>query len=182
MSTAAGRTSPGRLVSLGEIVGTHGVGGLLRFHPYSDAAAALTPPRTVYLQPRPAADTAGWEPRRLLAAKPHGKLFLLQFEGLGTIEAASPLIGTVLAVSEHDLPAAAPNEFYAYQLEGLEVVTGQGDRLGVVHHLIPTGSNEVLVVRDGEREHLIPVIADVVRHVDLGARRIVIEPIEGLLD
>src|SRR5690242_10421548 len=118
MSTAAGRTSPGRLVSLGEIVGTHGVGGLLRFHPYSDAAAALTPPRTVYLQPRPAADTAGWEPRRLLAAKPHGKLFLLQFEGLGTIEAASPLIGTVLAVSEHDLPAAAPNEFYAYQLEG----------------------------------------------------------------
>jgi len=182
MSTAAGRTSPGRLVSLGEIVGTHGVGGLLRFHPYSDAIAALTPPRTVYLQRRPAGDATAWEPRRLAAAKAHGKLVLLRFDELATIEAASPLIGMVLAVSEDTLPAAAPGEYYAYQLEGLEVVTDKGDRLGIVHHLIPTGSNEVLVVRDGEREHLIPVIADVVRRVDLGAHQIVIQPLEGLLD
>jgi len=61
-------------------------------------------------------------------------------------------------------------------------VTSGGDRLGTVDHLIPTGSNEVLVVRDGAREHLIPVIADVVREVDLADRKIVIEPIEGLLD
>jgi ribosomal 30S subunit maturation factor RimM len=37
-------------------------------------------------------------------------------------------------------------------------------------------------VRDGAREHLIPVIADVIRRVDLAAGRIVIDPIEGLLE
>ncbi len=182
MSEAAGRTSPQRLVPLGEIVGTHGVGGLLRFHPYSDVAAALSPPRSVYLQRRPADDVAAWERRRLVGAKPHGRLVLLRFEDLAAIETASPLIGMVVAVPEDTLPAVAPGEFYAYQLEGLEVVTERGDRLGIVDHLIPTGSNEVLVVREGAREHLIPVIADVVRHVDLVARRIVIEPLEGLLD
>ena len=189
--------SPGRLVPLGEIVGTHGVGGLLRFHPYSDGIAALTTPRAVYLQRRPArgvgprppaadatpdASPDTWQPRQLLSAREHGRSVLLRFEDLATIEAATPLVGTILAIPEDELPAAAPGEFYAYQLEGLEVVTDKGDRLGTVHHLIPTGSNEVLVVRDGEREHLIPVIADVIRRVDLADGRIVIEPIEGLLD
>jgi len=107
---------------------------------------------------------------------------LLRLADVATIEAATPLIGAVLAIAEADLPATGPGEFYAYQLEGFDVVTSGGDRLGTVDHLIPTGSNEVLVVRDGAREHLLPVIADVVREVDLADRKIVIEPIEGLLD
>ena len=200
MNEADRRTSPGRLVPLGEIVGTHGVGGLLRFHPYSDTVAALTTPRVVYLQRRPTrgaaprrrassaerpasdAGSSTWQPRQLVSAREHGRVLLLRFDDLPTIEAAASLVGTILAIPEHELPAAAPGQFYAYQLEGLEVVTDKGDRLGTVHHLIPTGSNEVLVVRDGEREHLIPVIADVVRRVDLADGRIVIEPLEGLLD
>jgi 16S rRNA processing protein RimM len=206
MNEESGTVSPERLVPLGEIVGTHGVGGLLRFRPYSDSAAALAAPRLVYLQPRHAAvappqagtavaptvgprqtDTTSSEidprrPRRLASARSHGRLVLLRFEDVTTIEDATPFLGSVLSIPERELPATAPGEFYAYQLEGLEVVTCSGDRLGIVDHLIPTGSNEVLVVRDGRREHLIPVIADVVRHVDLAERKIVIDPIDGLLD
>jgi 16S rRNA processing protein RimM len=182
MSEVVGTTSPERLVPLGEIVGTHGVGGLLRFHPYSDHAAALDPPCLVYLQPRPVSPSDAARPWRLASAHPHGRLVLLRFENIATIESATPLVGTVLSIPEQQLPAVAPGEFYAYQLEGLEVVTSGGDRLGTVDHLIPTGSNEVLVVRDGAREILIPVIADVVRRVDLADRKIVIEPIAGLLD
>jgi 16S rRNA processing protein RimM len=117
-----------------------------------------------------------------VSARRHGRLVLLGFENVATIEEATAFVGTVLAIPEADLPAVRPGEYYAYQLEGLEVVTRAGGRLGTVDHLFPTGSNEVLVVRDGAREHLIPVIADVVRQVDLPRRRIVIEPIEGLLD
>ncbi len=182
-----GRTaSSERLIPVGKIVGTHGVGGLLRLHPYSDSAAVLAAPRTVYLDPKPRATRAGGSspPRTatLTSARPHGRIVLIRLEDVATIDAATPFVGTVVSLAEHDLPAAAPGEYYAYQLEGLEVVTSGGDRLGTVDHLFPTGSNEVLVVRDGEREHLIPVIADVVRRVDLVDRRIVIEPIEGLLD
>jgi 16S rRNA processing protein RimM len=210
MSEEAGTGSSERLVPLGKIVGTHGVGGLLRLHPYSNSAAGLTAPRLVYLQNRrlsarqrssnltnrssgcvpDASHQAGYAPRdadrpqpfRLLSARPHGRLMLLQFDDVTTIETATPLVGAVLAIAEADLPAVGPGEFYAYQLEGLEVVTCGGVHLGIVDHLIPTGSNEVLVVRDGAREHLIPVIADVVRQVDMIDRKIVIEPIEGLLD
>ena len=195
MNEGARTTTPERLVPLGEIVGTHGVGGLLRFHPYSDPAV-LTAPRTVYLE-HPAALARGVARRptqpltqrfidreavRLVTARQHGRVVLLGFAGVDSIDLAPPFVGTVLSIAERDLPPVGPAEFYAYQLEGLDVVTESGERLGTVAHSFATGSNDVLVVRDGNSEHLIPVIADVVRRVDLERRTIVIEPIAGLLD
>jgi 16S rRNA processing protein RimM len=38
------------------------------------------------------------------------------------------------------------------------------------------------VVRDGANEHLIPLIADVVREIDVAGGRLIIDPIPGLLD
>lgn len=200
MSEGAVKASPGRLIALGEIVGTHGVGGLLRLRPYDSASAALAAAQTVFLAPlsserekkdgnpcgrveRFAAAEPESTPRPmlLLSARPHGRVLLLRIEGVDRPEAAAPLVGSVLSISETDLPAPGPGEFYAYQLEGLEVVTAAGDRVGIIADSFATGSNDVLVVRDGEREFLIPCIADVVRRVDVGSGRIVIEPIEGLL-
>ena len=65
------------------------------------------------------------------------------------------------------LPAAQPGEYYWSDLQGLEVVTLQGESLGTVDHLLETGANDVLVVT-GERERLIPfVLGQVVDDVDL---------------
>ena len=61
-------------------------------------------------------------------------------------------------------------------------VTNSGERLGTVERSFSTGANEVLVVQDGPREVLIPMIADVVRSIDLAEHRVVIDPIPGLLD
>ena len=56
------------------------------------------------------------------------------------------------------------------------------DALGTIASTFSTGTNDVWVVRGPDREHLIPVIADVVRTIDASARRVVIEPLPGLLD
>jgi 16S rRNA processing protein RimM len=180
-------SSPGRLVALGEIVGTHGVRGLLRFHPY-DRSSDLPPTgRTVYLTAtRPAphgpVDPATSRAIVLDDARPHGSIALLSVRGIDSIEAAEPLVGHALALPEAELPAPDANEYYVYQLEGLAVVTETGEPLGTVERSFSNGANEVLVVQNDGREHLIPLIADVVRTVDLTERRIVIDPIPGLLD
>lgn len=183
----AGNTAlpPPRHIALGEIVGTHGVKGLLRFHPYSRSSDPLTPPQTVYLTPRKRSGAAGPEScaaRVLSSARPHGRVMLLEFEDVTSIDTAEPLVGTILSVAETELPAPGPGEIYVYRLEGLDVVTVGGDRLGTISSVFPTGSNEVLVVRDGNQEHLIPVIADVIRSIDFEGGRVVIEPIAGLLE
>lgn len=179
-------SSPGRLVALGEIVGTHGVRGLLRFHPYGPAASAPPTDRPVYLTARPTPggdlDPSDARPIVLETARPHGSVMLLSIAAIDSIEAATPLVGHAIALPEHELPAPAPGEFYVYQLEGLDVVTNTGERLGIIDRSFSTGASEVLVVHDGTREYLIPMIADVVQAIDLPGGRVVIHPIPGLLD
>ena len=52
----------------------------------------------------------------------------------------------------------------------------------IIADIFETGSNDVYVVRDGKREYLIPAIGDVVRSVDLAGGKVVITPLDGLLD
>jgi 16S rRNA processing protein RimM len=53
------------------------------------------------------------------------------------------------------------------------VESSSGQRLGIVESLMETGAQDVLVVRDGEVERLIPFVrGPIIRKVDLGSRRI----------
>ena len=53
--------------------------------------------------------------------------------------------------------------------------------LGKIEDIISTGSNDVYIVRDKDREYLIPAIRDVIKDVDTKGRRMVIALIDGLL-
>ena len=93
-----------------------------------------------------------------------------------------PSSSRLIVPSLPEMPAPADGEFYYHELAGFAVATSDGRALGTVATTFSTGLNDVWVVRDGEHEHLIPVIADVVRRIDRDGRRIVIEAIPGLLD
>lgn len=181
-------TAPsGRLIGLGKIVGTHGVRGLLRFHPANEASAASAVEASghnVFLRSGPSTGRGSNTPRpaKLLSARPHGRMVLMEIDDIKDIDDAAKLVGLELAVPESELPAPAADEYYTYQLEGLEVVTVAGVLLGTVASVMPTGSNDVLTVRGTGREYLIPVIKDVIRSIDIDAGRVTIEPMEGLLD
>ena len=74
------------------------------------------------------------------------------------------------------MPAAKPGEYYWSDLEGLEVVTVEGIALGRVSHLVATGANDVLVVKDDKRERLIPfLLGQFVTEVDLEAARLTVD-------
>ncbi|MGH7906634.1 MAG: ribosome maturation factor RimM, partial [Candidatus Binataceae bacterium] len=72
--------------------------------------------------------------------------------------------------------------FYYFQAIGCDVITTGGQALGQIEEIFSNGANDIMVVRDGKSELLIPVIADVIRAIELEQRRIIIEPIPGLLD
>jgi 16S rRNA processing protein RimM len=80
------------------------------------------------------------------------------------------------------LPAAGPGEFYYFDAIGCGVVTTTGLPIGTIEEVFSNGANEVWIVRDHSREYLVPVIQDVVKKMDLSARRVVIEAVPGLLD
>ena len=106
----------------------------------------------------------------------------LTLEGLDDPDAAEALRGASVSVLISDLPPKAPGEFYYYEAIGCAVATTDGRLIGVIEDVIATGANDVWVVRDGATEVLVPVIENVVKSMDLGARRMVVEAVPGLLD
>ncbi|HEX7768393.1 MAG TPA: ribosome maturation factor RimM, partial [Dokdonella sp.] len=86
------------------------------------------------------------------------------------------LVGSEIWVARSALPKPAPGEYYWSDLEGLEVATVEGVALGTVSHVLATGANDVLVVRNADRERLIPfLIGQFVTEVDLEAGRLTVD-------
>ncbi len=105
----------------------------------------------------------------------------LKFAGFDTTKQADALRGALLEVPETELAKLPEGDYYHFQLEGLNVVTTEGDTLGAVAEVLEPGANAVLVVHGERGEVLVPFIEDVIRRVDLDARVIEIELIENLL-
>jgi 16S rRNA processing protein RimM len=118
-----------------------------------------------------------WRDVRVLASRVHGNTLVAQLEGVADREAAAALRGTDIGVPRAELPPAAEGEFYWADLIGLDVVNTEQHEFGRVARILQTGANDVLVVagKTGDRETLIPFIADVIRQVDLAAGRIVVD-------
>lgn len=106
---------------------------------------------------------------------PGGDL-LVTFEGIRTRPAADELRASGIFVKREDLEAPAEGEFFQGDLVGLEAVTAEGKRLGVVEEIWSSGPVPNLVIREGKEELLVPFAEDFVTKVDLGAKRVVIVP------
>src|SRR5262249_310735 len=153
--------------------------GVVRVRVYHPSTPNLSEGRPILLE------TPGGARREVpvLSATPfRGGLMLVALSGVDNRDAAEALVGTRILVRRSDLPPPGENEFYYHEIVGFEVATVEGRPLGAVAETMPTGANDVWVVRGNGREYLIPVIGDVVRLIDREARRIVIDPLPGLLE
>jgi 16S rRNA processing protein RimM len=108
---------------------------------------------------------------------------ILKFEGYDSMTAAERLAGSLLVVPESQEEPLPEGRFYEYNIVGAEAFTAGGRRLGPVTRLMHTGGTDLLVVEDeAGREYLIPFADDICTEIDIDAKRIVVDPPEGLLD
>jgi 16S rRNA processing protein RimM len=120
------------------------------------------------------------EVRRILEARPQGRLWAVKIEGVADRTAAEAWVGAEVLVEREALGEAGEGRYFWADLEGLPVVTAAGEAVGKVTGLYATGAADVLVVTGERGERLVP-LAPYVR-IDLEGRRIVVDPPEGLLD
>jgi 16S rRNA processing protein RimM len=163
---------------VGEIVAAHALRGFVRVRAYQPPAPSVRPGGSILAERGGAIREL-----RVVSAAPHARgLLLVAFDGVADRDAAEALVGSRLLVHAADLPPPAADEFYYHEVVGFRVETTSGEVLGTIAETFATGANDVWVVRDGAREILVPVIADVVRTIDRDAARVVIDPLPGLID
>jgi 16S rRNA processing protein RimM len=160
--------NPERLVTLGRISGLYGVRGWVKVHSYTEPRDNVVGFARWRLRTQ-----AGERAVEVEDGRAHGANVVAKLRGVDDRDAARELIGADIAVERSALPACEPGEYYWADLEGLEVVTPAGDRLGTVDHLLATGGHDVLVLA-GNPARLIPFVhGAVIRGVDLAAGVIV---------
>jgi 16S rRNA processing protein RimM len=167
------------LLRVGYVAGSHGLHGALRVRTDDPGSTTLGTLARLFVE------TAAGGRREFkvlgVSALSAGNQRVL-LEGIGDADAAETLRGGAVMIAAADLPPLGEGQFYYFQLVGAEVMLTDGRRLGTIEDIMSTGAHDVWVVRDGAREVLVPVIADVVKAMDLGARRVTIEAVPGLLD
>lgn len=165
-----------RYLEIGEVVGTHGVAGEMRVQPWCDNAAAFCKLSTLY------GDADGRDAFRV-KSRPHKRIVLMRVNGVQTVQEASLWRGRVLYADRADMPLPDGRHFIQ-DLLGLPIIDADtGAVYGSLTAVSNTGANDIYHMRtpDG-KEVLIPAVPDIVVRVDAEERRILIRPMEGLLE
>jgi 16S rRNA processing protein RimM len=166
------------LIPLGRLVNTQGMGGELRLLPHSFPCRTLYPGLTVFLQ-----DAQGeLYTHKVVGARPRAPFVIVKLAGVDSLDHAKTLCDMTVAVEETVLPPLKDGEFYYYQVIGLSVRTATGTEIGEIVQVFFSGGHDIWVVRQGEKEYLIPVTEEIVRSIDIPGKQAIIEPLAGLLD
>ena len=105
---------------------------------------------------------------------------LVRFAGIEDRAQAESLRGEV-AVPESWLPPLPEGEWWPSQIEGCEVFTESGRRLGRVGEVVANPANDLWVARDEHgAETIVPALRDLLVSVDTVAKRIVVRDVPGL--
>jgi 16S rRNA processing protein RimM len=155
------------------VVGAHGLRGALVCSILTDFPERFARTREVLVGDPP-------EPRRVERQRLQGRRVVLQLEGIDNRTAAEALRGALVQVPLEAAVELPPGTYFWHQIVGLRVEDRQGQPLGVVEEVLPTGSNDVYLVRGPRGELLLPAIKDVVLEIDLEWGRMVVELIPGL--
>jgi 16S rRNA processing protein RimM len=168
-------------VTLGRVVGVHGLHGTLRVRPLGDDPTHLFEVPSVKLGVKEEDPEArAYEVAR--AAPGRKGEVRLELVGVTGREQAEALRGWWVSVSSSEFAALPEGEYYAYELVGCRVFDQEGKEIGAVREIWSTGAHDVLVVPDeGGTDQLIPTAPEIMQEVDIETRRITIDAIPGLL-
>jgi 16S rRNA processing protein RimM len=156
------------LIQVGKIVGIHGLKGWLKFHVTTDFLERIEPGERLYL---------GGESYTIESLTFHKNRALIRLAGCSSREDCEHFVN--LEVFAENRPINfEPDEYRVEDLIGMEAITPKGEHLGVVNDVIAAPAQDILVIDSW----MMPMVQEFVKKIDLVARQITVEPIEGMVN
>ena len=159
------------LVLVGRVLAPVGLRGEVRVEVASDVPQRFAHDALVYI---------GGVAHRIQRSRSARQGLVLKLTKVDSRAQAEALRDKALEVPQAEVPTPPQGSYYYFQVLDMEVFTKEGEYLGKVTEILPTGSNDVYVVRKEEKETLVPALEGVVVDVDVEARRMRVSLPEGL--
>lgn len=167
---------------VGRLVKAHGLKGAIKLELYTDDPDGRFVPGATFTLQVP--ESSPWHGKPLTVRdfrwmNSHPVAF---FEGVDDRDTAEGLIRAILWIDEDAQDASAEEDaWYDHQLVGLDVVRDDAviGRVARVEHL---PAQDLLIVRVGDDEVLVPFVKAIVPQVDVPGGRVVVTPPPGLFE
>ena len=167
---------------VGRLVKAHGLKGALKLELYTDdPAGRFAPGATFTLQ---VAESSAWHGKSLTVREfrwmnSHPVAF---FEGVDDRDGAEALVKAILWIdADSSAQPAEDDAWYDHQLVGLDVVR-DGTSVGTIVRVEHLPSQDLLIVKAGENEIMVPFVAAIVPEVDVAGGRVTVTPPPGLFE
>lgn len=162
------------------MIAAHGIKGAVKVFSYAESPDRFQPGLRVWIQPL----QTDFDTLEISWAQPHHRGILVKFSTTSTRNEAERLRGLELFIERAQLPELEEDSYYWFDLIGLKVKTASGSLIGRLDAVLPTGGNDVYVVKpiDGKegKECLIPAVAEFIHKIDLNNKVMVVNLPEGL--
>lgn len=153
------------------ILNTHGVRGELKIDPYCDMPI-LRKLEKVYID---------GVPYKLLTCRPHNTFALVTLEGITTVEQAQALKNKTIVADRDGITLPRGKYFYS-DLYGFSVYDFRTQRvIGTLKEVRENPASMMYIIRDEEKEFMIPVVPAFDKGVDWAQQQVLVETIEGML-
>lgn len=168
-------------LEIGIIVAAQGLRGELRVKPLTDFPERLIEKgKRRLIAPKGQILEVSLISGRLVPGK---SLFICQFAEIADRTAVDPWIGSTIYIQGSTRPQLAEGEFWLLDLQGLSVHRQDTDeKVGEIRDLVRSGNDLLVVELINGKQIYIPFVPDLVPTVDLEAKKVMVNPIPGLLD
>ena len=166
------------LLEVGKIVNTHGLRGEVKVVAWTDSPDDFEKIKTVYIKMKSEQISL-----KIKSIKYQKNNLIIKFDEFNDINEVLPYKNAVLYADREELGPLDEGVYYIVDLIGLDVITEDGEKVGVICDVFNAGASDIYdVKREGKKNLLIPVIDEVVKEVDLENGRVVVNIMEGLDD
>jgi len=157
-------------IVIGRFGKVHGIKGLISVISFTDPIENIFEYEPLHILLKKV-----WCPLKLANKQFSGDRLLVQVENYLTREDAAFLTNIEIAVPRQVLPSLEDNQYYLHDLIGLNAFNLRNELLGTISEIIPTGSNDVIVI-SGEKRILVPFVWDVyVKSIHLSEQKIFLD-------
>ncbi|MEG0569874.1 MAG: ribosome maturation factor RimM [Erysipelotrichales bacterium] len=110
----------------------------------------------------------------------HKNVNLIAFVGYDTLNDVEQFKGSELKIDESQLLDLEEDEFYNFELIGMEVYDFENNLLGTIKKVLDMNANDVFVINGKEKEIMVPFVSSIVNEVSIEDNKITLFEIEGL--
>jgi 16S rRNA processing protein RimM len=167
-----------RMAVVGRIARPHGIKGQVIVNPETDFLEQRFRPDAQFFTMR----GGQIETVRLISVRFQQGRPVIGIQGVHDMNTAMTWAGAELRVPVGELAPLTDGVFYHHDLVGCRVETVAGDHVGEVIGVEGTLGRSRLVVEAERGEVLIPLVQEICRSVDVAAKKIVVDPPDGLLE